>query len=342
TGSLLTIGGVTLSESSTGRAFTLAGTGNTTITGSIRMGTATTGTVTITSSGTTSILGAGNWNGNTTVGSLGGSNATTVVFGGASGANAGSGGAYILQSGRLILDNTGAGNNNPDRISNAQTLTVGAGSFVFRGSDVANSTETIGAIANAQGSGQGGGITVSFGGTNFATLTAASLSVTTGRGSILVNGLNLGQNSGTTSVGKLILTTAPTLAGITAPLSTGINSAAQNTQIVPWLVGESTVTTGGLGTATGTANTFLTYEPNTGLRPLNPTDEFSNNGFSGTQPNVYITANTSAASNQNINSLVINGGNLSIADGATVTNQVGSILFASSNAIAPAGTTGAL
>ena len=50
-----------------------------------------------------------------------------------------------------------------------------------------------------------------------------------------------------------------TLVGTTAPLKTGINTGTDNTQIVPYLLGESGTASGAVGTQTGTANTFLTY-----------------------------------------------------------------------------------
>ena len=114
---------------------------------------------------------------------------------------------------------------------------------------------------------------------------------------------------------------------------------SKNTKIVPFLVGEATSTTGGLGTATGTANTFVTYIAGSGYRPLNPTDEFTNNAIT-TGNNTYITSATAATANTSINSLVINGADLSIDDGVTLTNTSGALLFASTNSIKPTGTTG--
>ena len=103
------------------------------------------------------------------------------------------------------------------------------------------------------------------------TLVAAGLARTAGQGWALVSGLNLGQDSLTgTNTGRITFTTAPTQVGTTAALSTGINAAAQNTQIVPWLVGAVGTTTGtSTGSLSATANTFLTYNATTGLRPLN-------------------------------------------------------------------------
>jgi autotransporter-associated beta strand protein len=145
----------------------------------------------------------------------------------------------------------------------------------------------------------------------------------------------------------VLFASAPTLVGTTAGAATGINASVQNTQIVPFLVGEATAATGGLGTASGTPNTFLTYNATTGLRPLNPVDEFTADAITAGN-NTRITVATTVATNAAVNSLVIAGGNLTINDvdttGAwgTLTNTSGALLFASSNSIKPSGTAGRL
>ncbi len=75
-----------------------------------------------------------------------------------------------------------------------------------------------------------------------------------------------------------MINTAPTLIGTRVDQGTGIAASAQNTQIVPYLLGTVTATSGGLGTS-GAANTFVTYSASGGLRPLNLTDEFTQNAF---------------------------------------------------------------
>jgi autotransporter-associated beta strand protein len=238
-------------------------------------------------------------------------------------------GTTSVNGGRLILDNTGAGNNNADRIVNGSSLTLNNGTFLYKGSDqvATDSSETVGAINVGTGT-----LTVSFGGTNVATLTGSSLGQSN-RGSTLVNGTNLGMDTASTaSVARLKITGAPTLFGTTNALDTGINAAAQDTKIVAFLVGEATATTGGTGTATGAANTFVTWNANTGLRPLNPTDEFVNNSITVAKNN-YVTSATTAAATGAINSLVINGADLTIDSGVNLTDTSGAILFASSNTI---------
>ncbi len=276
-----------------------------------------------------------------------GNTVTGTISNGISGAN-----LSLIKSGSSTWTITGTGTYSGSTtlnggllqfISNGtNTMATGAyafsaGNYLYQGSSAANSTQTMGAITGA-----GNGVfTIAFGGSNLATVTAASFAHSAGNSAILVNGTNLGKDAtGTGSESRLIITAAPALVGGTPALNTGINAASQNTQIVPFLLGEAATASGGAGTATGVANTFVTYVAGSGLRPLNPSDEFSNAILTGN--NIYITSATSAASSTAINSLVINGGDVSIADGAVLTDSSGALLFVSSNSIKPSGTTGSL
>ncbi|MEI6032769.1 MAG: autotransporter-associated beta strand repeat-containing protein [Verrucomicrobiae bacterium] len=264
-------------------------------------------------------------------------NAGTLQLSGAAGTIAGT--SFTLNGGTFVIDNTdAAGGNNNLRIADAATFSLVGGTFNYKGSDAAatNSTETIGAITQGAGSAT---VTITAGGSNAAQLTAASFGHSGGYGVTLVNGLSLGFNS--TAPNRFIITSAPTLSGSTNALNTGINAAAKDTKIIPYLVGEATATTGGVGTVTGTANTFLTYNATSGLRPLNLADEFASNAFTSGN-NTYITGNTTVSATVGINSLIINGGDVSINDGVTLTNASGAILFSGSNSIKPSGTTGNL
>ena len=276
-------------------------------------------------------------------------NAGSLALSGAAGALTGST-TINMTGGSLTLANTGAGNNAVDRIANTATINLGAGAFVLGGSDQASAAvaETVGgfALTNLGANGTNAVITVTPG-TNATpgatTLTAGSLTRTAGSVIGLVNGVGLG---GANS--QFLLTTAPTLVG-TTPTSTTINTGSQSTGIVQGLVGEATSTTGGVGTSGGTADTFLTYTATGGLRPLNPTDEFSQNAITTATAgnNIRITAATTMAASTSINSLVLGGATaatntLTLAAGTTLTNTSGMILFAPMAAVVSTITGGTL
>ncbi|MDP1587373.1 MAG: PEP-CTERM sorting domain-containing protein, partial [Prosthecobacter sp.] len=210
------------------------------------------------------------------------------------------------------------------RLADTAAITFRGGNMIYRGSDVASSTETIGSIsAHSKRS----TLTMNFGGTNAATLTIGSYSRVANGGLLFVNGTNLGlDGTSTTSVSRVIFTTTPDLVGTTAAASTGLGTV-KNLQIVIGMHGEATSTTGGTGTANGTANTFLTYNADTGLRPLNPTDEFTQNNFA-TGDNVRITSATTLSATTSVNSLIFDGAGGTIGAGKTLTVASGMIFFA--------------
>lgn len=287
-------------------------------------------------SNTQSLLGVNSYSGQTTV------NAGVLQIGAAI-STFGSTGALTATSqvnlvgGIFALNNVGATNNSANRLGDTVPLSFQGGTFLYQGSDQAatNSTETIGLLSLNQ---RISTLTTTFGSSNTATVTASEFQRPANGGIALVNGINLGQNaSSTASSSRLLLTTAPPLVGTTTALPTGINAAAKNTQIVPFLHGAATAASGGVGTA-GTANTFVTYHPDAGIRPLNLTDEFTINAFTAGH-NTRLTATTAVASSTAINSLLLESAGVTISSGQTLTVSSGAILI---NGTAPTITGGTL
>ncbi|MBE2282485.1 MAG: autotransporter-associated beta strand repeat-containing protein [Prosthecobacter sp.] len=238
-------------------------------------------------------------------------------------------GNLLLNGGTLALDNLGTGNNGSNRLADSASVSFRGGSMIYRGSDLASSSETIGSIiAHSKRS----TLTLTYGGTNAATLTAGSFSRVASGGLLFVNGVNLGLDStSTASLSRLVFTSAPDLAGTTPAAATGLGTV-KNLQIVPGMYGEAGASSGGVGTATGTANTFLTYHAATGLRPLNPVDEFTQNSFASGD-NVRITSATTLSASTSVNSLIFAGAGGTIGSGKTLTVASGMILFASGNSL---------
>lgn len=305
-------------------------TGSVTFGGTIKDGTSGAGGMSLVkiNAGTQILTGSNTYTGTTTV------NAGTLQIGAGSATNTTGTGtlastSFILNGGTLSLNNAGSGNNNTNRISDTATLSLRGGGFSLVGSDQTstNSSETVGTF-NLDGGVST--ITVSAGSTNTAVLTANQLlRSANGTGIAFVNGASLGSSS--TAVNRLLLNTAPTLVGTTAPQATGINAAAKNTQIVPYLVGVSGVGTGLVGTAGSVPNTFVTYTATGGLRPLNPTDEFTQNAFTaGNNTRITNTSTTNVTTSVAINALVLDTAaatTLQINTGQTLTITSGAVLF---------------
>lgn len=327
-GSLADAGGSFITNNGA-TASTLTVTGGSTIyTGIIQNGNSV---LNLTTGGTLTLQGANTYTGTTTV------NSGTLKVGGVATASLAST-SFVLNGGLFTVDNTGASNNNNDRLADTADITFKGGAFSYKGSDQAatNSNETVHDLTVSGGLKTLG---VVFGGTNTATLNANQITRPAQGGVLLVNGANLGMDStSTASVSRVIFTTAPELVGTTDALSTGINAGAKNTKIVPFLLGEATATTGGTGTATGTANTFMTYSATTGLRPLNLTDEFTLNAISG-GANTRLTATTNTGTSTTINSLILEGASATISSGQTLTVSSGAILFSTGNTLGISGGT---
>jgi autotransporter-associated beta strand protein len=255
-----------------------------------------------------------------------------------------SGQQFILNGGTLLINNSTTGTNNNNRISDTATITFRDGDLTFTGSADAstNSSETVGNLVLDRGYQT---VRIAYGGTNAATLTASGFTRSAGGGVVFLSGANLGASSATTtSVSRFFVNTAPTLIGTTDALNTGVNSAVKNTKIVPYLVGSSTG-------STTTPDTFVTYNSQTGFRPLDPNSEFTQNLIDATTVghNTRITSSLTmgASTNVAINSLIVvdpiastggaNDTTLNL-NGNTVTVTSGAILFDSNTSTISGGT----
>jgi autotransporter-associated beta strand protein len=187
--------------------------------------------------------------------------------------------------------------------------------------------------------------TVTVSATSSAQLVAGAISSSGGGG--LVNGLALGSAAlGTAGSASILLKTTPTIVG-TGTFGSGLTGAdtTHNLAIIPYLVGEVSATAGGTGTASGTPNTFLTYDTANGLRPLDLTNEYDTTLVAGIADNgnVRVTANGALTTSGTINSLILTGGTQTITDGQTLTIASGAILATTANStIAPSTSTGTL
>lgn len=270
-------------------------------------------------------------------------NSGTLQFSGnGSMQNVGSGGGSVqagltLNGGTLLVDNTATAVSNRLNASNggsssAASVTFNSGNLVYNGNASTVVTDALGDATLAGSSSS----TVTVSATNGASLTFNSLNRAAGGPVMLVNGNNLGTAGG----GQLLLTNAPQAIGTTTT-GNADNPAVQNASIVPFLVGEVETGASGApgasgagGSTFGTPNTFVALTSTNGLRPLNPVDEFTDNAIvSGN--NTYITSATTASATTSINSLVINGANLTIADSQTLSVASGALLFVTNNSISP-------
>lgn len=247
-----------------------------------------------------------------------------------------------LSGGTLSINNSTAGTNNNNRISDTATITFRDGDLTFTGSADAstNSSETVGNLVLDRGYQT---VRIAYGGTNAATFTASGFTRSAGGGVVFLTGANLGASSATTtSVSRFFVNNAPTLIGTTDALNTGVNSAVKNTKIVPYLVGSST------GSTTA-PDTFVTYNSETGFRPLDPVNEFTQNLINATTVghNTRITASLTmgASTNVAINSLIVVDPIVSSAtdttlnlNGNTLTVTSGAVLFDSNTSTISNGT----
>lgn len=249
----------------------------------------------------------------------------------------------VLNGGLLMADNSGATavNNRVNSFGSGMQTFLNGGNFTLLGNASTAVSEYLGMLNLGAGNST---LTVSST-TATATLALDGFTRSTGGPSVFFSGTGLGTSG--SGYGQVNLASGPTVlsqGGVTA--GSVDNPAVKNAGIVPYLVGEVSSgssgapgASGAVGSAFGTANTFMAYTGNStnSLRPLNPVDEFTNNAIvSGN--NTYITQATNASSTASVNSLVINGGTLTINSGATLSDFSGALLFVGSNSITGPGT----
>lgn len=193
-------------------------------------------------------------------------------------------------------------------VSSGNSLTTVSGSLVIDGDSTNGGISLVSIAPN---------------GARNTTLTANSLS-RENNGVAFFRGNNLGGTLGANGVSNITFTNAPT-----AQLVGGGGSAGtKNISILSWGVGSTT--------ATGAAETFITYDAN-GIRPLAASEfEVYANGYSGaatgTDLNTRIasTGTVTFTGNNTVNSLFVGDGS---TGAATVLNGDGGVLTVTSGAV---------
>lgn len=253
-------------------------------------------------SGTPTFTAPQNFTGATTIESQ------TLELSGADGAFTAS--PITVKKGSVLSISSPAGVSGTTRAPN---VTLKAGSINLAGNSGVDSIDSIsGAITVAAGdSGGANFVKISPNSSRNAQITAATL-MRINEAILVVTGRSLGAAPGA-YVGNFVVSTPPT------PLVGGGGSAGTpNISIVPWMIGSTTPTDPG----SSAAQSFLTYDPATGFRPLDVATEYDiyNNGFSGavagTDRNVRIPASAAVTftGDNTINSLYLG----TISAGATL------------------------
>ncbi len=237
----------------------------------------------------------------------------------------------VNQGAVLKLDNSSDGTNNLHRLNDDNAFTLTGGEFVFAGTSTAatNATETIGILTLPTGAsritviaGTGGGTTV----LTFKDVNRSPGATVLFRGDFLGN--NPGANVSTIQFNPSnTLTNAANFIGTTSGALA--NDTTTNIKIIPWAFGDLS--------SAGSGSSFVTFNTDTnggtnGIRPLKTT-EYVANSFATASVNVRITANTNAAA-RIINSLLLDGGNVSYAGNLTVTVTSGAVARVSGGDIA--------
>jgi fibronectin-binding autotransporter adhesin len=308
--------------SATGRAFTLSSATDA-IWGGVIAGSSGTNVIAIVKANTNTVTFTGN---NTYTGS-------TTVSGGrliVSGTNGRIGSTALI----TIGDTNGADeilqlgsnadfiNGTLDRIVDTAAITITGGAGIdFRGPSVNSGgfTETIGVLTFNSGF-PAITLTQAAGGT--AQITAASL-VRSASGMGLIRGAGLGSTGADTT--RLLFSTAPTGNNF---IGSSTTAGAENLNIVPWLIGDNSVS----GTGTG----FLTHDATNGLRLLTPSEYASSISGNATDNISLAGGETFDTADQNfsVNSLRVTAGTTTVNNSVSPARGVltvgsGAILFTS-------------
>jgi filamentous hemagglutinin family protein len=241
----------------------------------------------------------------------------TVTLNGANGTMA-SATFTVNQGGTLKLDNST--NNNTNRLSDANAFTLTGGEFIFKGNNVAsNATESAGTLTLPLGYST---VTVFSGSGGQSILTFNDISRTSGA-TVLFRGDSLGANPAANAA-NIKFTNTATITNATNFIGTTsgalANDTTTNIKIIPWAFGD--ITNSGSGSSFVTFNTDRNAGTN-GIRPLKTT-EYIANSFATASVNVRITAATNVAA-RTINSLLIDGANVTYAANVTVTVTSGAL-----------------
>jgi fibronectin-binding autotransporter adhesin len=220
-----------------------------------------------------------------------------------------------------------------NQIGDTTPITLEGGTLEYIAATGSQFSETVGVVSLLSGLNT---LVVNSTASGTATVSAAAFNRLPGGGTAIVSGTNLGLNTTATSdISRILLAAAPTLVGSGA-ITTTDTPSEHNAPIVPFLLGFSG------GTGSSFPDTFITYSPAGGLRPLNPADEFSATPTSG--QNTRIAGSTTVSSNVSINSLIVDSGTLTIGTGTTLAVASGAVLINGSHvtAIAAADASGTL
>lgn len=220
------------------------------------------------------------------------------------------GAIQVLSGGRLHIAGAATGNG---RIGDGTPVSLRGGALEFAGgTGTGVQGETVGAV-------DGGGysvLTLSASSSPGTRLTATSLTRTE-RGTFLFRGAKLGTTMGA-GVGNIVFNTAPT--GLVGGGGTGAN-----TSILPWAIGDA-------AGSFASGSSFVTYNSVTGIRPLNPTTEYTAITSAAATSNVRVASPALGFNaDRTINSLLLDGGTVSgsgvitIASGAILQRSGGGV-----------------